>query len=214
MTGTMRAPRTRGVLSGTLLVLLGLWGGLLPFIGPYFGFGFAPDDTWVYDTDRLQLAIAPAVAVVLGGLIVLAVANRALAMLGAWLAALGGAWFVAGHTVAALWDVSGVGAPLGSGESQRIAEQLAGFTGLGVAIAFLAGLALGRFAVAGARETAPPAADPEHPSPGSTQPLVYGRYARENPPGQGPPPQGPPPQGPPPPRPGDQPVAGEPRYER
>ncbi|TDC65660.1 hypothetical protein E1200_17995 [Actinomadura sp. GC306] len=208
MTGTMRAPRTRGLLSGTLLVLLGLWGGLLPFVGPYFGFGFAPDETWVYDTDRLQLSVAPAAAVVLGGLIVLAGANRVLGMLGAWLAALGGAWFAVGHTVAALWDASGVGAPLGTGEGQRIAEQLAGFTGLGVVIAFLAGLALGRFAVAGAREAAAReaagAAESDRPGSGTTQPLVYGRYARENPPGPAPHQ----------PHHGDQPVAGEQRYDR
>jgi hypothetical protein len=207
MTGNMRAPRTRGLLSGTLLVLLGLWGGLLPFAGPYFGFGFAPDETWVYDTDRLQLSIAPAAAVVLGGLIVLAGANRVFAMFGAWLAALGGAWFAVGHTVAALWDTSGVGAPLGTGEGQRIAEQLAGFTGLGVVIAFLAGLALGRFAVVGAREAAREAVEPhesERSGSGTTQPLVYGRYARENPPGEAPYP----------PRHGDQPVAGEQRHDR
>ncbi|GAA0555274.1 hypothetical protein [Actinomadura livida] len=207
MTGTMRAPRTRGLLSGTLLVLLGLWGGLLPFAGPYFGFGFAPDETWVYDTDRLQLSIAPAAAVVLGGLIVLAGANRVFAMFGAWLAALGGAWFAVGHTVASLWDASGVGAPLGTGEGQRIAEQLAGFTGLGVVIAFLAGLALGRFAVVGAREAARESAEAqeaERPGSGTTQPLVYGRYARENPPGPASSPPGY----------GDQPVAGEHRYDR
>lgn len=207
MTGTMRAPRSRGGVSGTLLVLLGLWGGLLPFAGPYFDFGFAPDDTWVYDTDRLQLSIAPAAAVVLGGLIVLGGANRAFAMFGAWLAALGGAWFAVGTPVATLWDAGGVGAPLGSGEGQRLAEQLSGFTGLGVLIAFLAGVALGRFAVAGVRETPPPV---EHGQPGSstTQPLVYGRYARENPPGQGPP------QPPQPTPPGDQHVAGEQRYDQ
>ncbi|TDB91678.1 hypothetical protein E1264_00790 [Actinomadura sp. KC216] len=185
MTGTMRAPRSRGGLSGTLLVLLGLWGGLLPFVGPYAGFGFAPDDTWVYDTDRLQLVIAPAVAVALGGLIVLAAANRAFAMFGAWLAALGGAWFVVGTSVATLWDVSGIGAPLGSSEEQRLAEQLSGFTGLGVVAVFLAGLALGRFAVIGVREATPPDGTGSAGAT-TTQPLVYGRYARDNPPGPGP----------------------------
>ncbi|GAA4230946.1 hypothetical protein GCM10022254_26990 [Actinomadura meridiana] len=182
MTGTMRAPRSRGGLSGLLLVLLGLWGGLLPFVGPYFGFGFSPDDTWVYDTDRLQLVIAPAVAVVLGGLIVLAAANRAFAMLGGWLAALGGAWFVVGTTVAALWDVNGVGSPLGSDEGQRVAENLSGFLGLGVVIAFLAGLALGRFAVIGVRERRGAAAsdEPGQTGSGKTQPLVFGRYSQEN----------------------------------
>ncbi|MGH3241667.1 MAG: hypothetical protein ACRDNL_14940 [Spirillospora sp.] len=200
MTGTMRAPRSRGGLSGTLLVLLGLWGGLLPFAGPYFDFGFAPDDAWVYDTDRLQLVIAPAVAVVLGGLVVLAAANRAFAMLGAWVAALGGAWFVVGTSVATLWDVDGIGVPLGSGEGQRLAEQLSGFTGLGVVVAFLAGLALGRFAVIGVRESESP--DDGRAGATTTQPLVYGRYARENPPASTSAP------------PGDQRIAGEPRYDR
>ncbi|TDD33014.1 hypothetical protein E1287_20735 [Actinomadura sp. KC06] len=201
MTGTMRAPRSRGGLSGALLVLLGLWGGLLPFVGPYFGFGFAPDDTWVYDTDRLQLVIAPAVAVVLGGLIVLAAANRAFGVFGAWLAALGGAWFVVGTSVATLWDVQGIGAPLGSGETQRLAEQLSGFTGLGVAAVFLAALALGRFAVIGRRESAPPDGDGQAGAT-TTQPLVYGRYARENPPAPAPAP------------PGDRHIAGGTRYDR
>ncbi|WP_067476142.1 hypothetical protein [Actinomadura hibisca] len=153
MAGTMRVPRSRGVLSGTLLVLLGLWGGLVPFVGPYFDFGFSPDDTWVYDTARLQLSVAPGAAAVLGGLIVLFSAHRAFAMVGGWLAALGGAWFVVGGPVATLWDVRGVGAPLGAEEGRRIAEQLAGFGALGVVIVFLAALALGRFAVVGVKET-------------------------------------------------------------
>ncbi|MEU9839888.1 hypothetical protein AB0C69_11760 [Actinomadura sp. NPDC048032] len=201
MAGTMRVPRTRGVLSGILLILLGLWGALLPLVGPYFHFGFTPDDTWVYTADRLQLSIAPGAATVLGGLILLFSANRAVGMFGGWLAALAGAWFAVGPTLATLWNVPGVGAPLGASEGRRVAEQLAGFTGLGVVIVFLAALALGRFAVVGVRERR--LEEPEQP-PGSntTQPLVYGRYARENQPGQGQPPTG------------DQHVAGDTRWER
>ncbi|MQY02187.1 hypothetical protein [Actinomadura macrotermitis] len=152
MTGIKRVPRTRGVLSGTLLVLLGAWGGLLPFVGPYLDFGFQPDRTWVYNTDRLQLCVAPGAAAALGGLIVLFSANRMFAMLGGWLAALGGAWFAVGPQVAALWDASGVGAPLGTEQGRQVAEQLAGFTALGVLIVFFAALALGRFAVVGVKE--------------------------------------------------------------
>ncbi|QXJ25501.1 hypothetical protein AGRA3207_007003 [Actinomadura graeca] len=182
MTGTMRVPRSRGGVSGVLLVLLGLWGGLLPFAGPYLDFGFAPDDPWVYDTDRLQLSAAPGAATVLGGLIVLFSANRVLAMCGAWLAALGGAWFAVGGPVAALWDVPGVGSPLGTEEGRRVAEQLAGFTALGVVIVFLAALALGRFTVVGVRETAGGDDDDLPGESGSAPPPVYGRYARQNPP--------------------------------
>ncbi|KAB2342668.1 hypothetical protein [Actinomadura rudentiformis] len=192
MAGTMHVPRTRGVLSGVLLVLLGLWGGLLPFVGPYADFGFAPDDPWVYDTDRLQLSIAPAIAVGLGGLIVLISANRAFAMFGAWIAVLGGAWFAVGGLVATLWDVEGVGAPLGTSEGRQLAEQLAGFTGLGVVAVFLAALALGRFAVVGVKEArlnefgeekaeeAPPGQTDDTKK---TQPIVrssYGRYGRDS----------------------------------
>ncbi|WP_131732472.1 hypothetical protein [Actinomadura formosensis] len=200
MTGTMRVPRTRGALSGILLIPLGLWGGLLPFAGPYFGFGFAPDDTWVYTTARLQFSIVPAAAVVLGGLILLFSANRVSGMFGGWLATLGGAWFAVGPLLAPLWDAQGVGAPLGTGEGQRIAEQLAGLTGLGVVIVFLAASALGRFAVVGVRERAL-LDEPEPGGSNTTQPLVYGRHAPENQPGRQP-------------RQDDQHVAGEPRYDR
>ncbi|MFC6886643.1 MULTISPECIES: hypothetical protein [Actinomadura] len=225
MTGTMRVPRTRGVLSGVLLVLLGLWGGLLPFVGPYLDFGFAPDETWVYDTDRLQLSVAPAVAVGLGGLIVLLAANRAFAMAGAWLAVLGGGWFAVGPTVATLWDVDGVGAPLGTEEGHRVAEQLAGFTALGVVAVFLAAVALGRFAVVGVREAdaarAAAAEEAEGPAwtgrpggAGTTQPIAptQGRYGRDAQAGRhaGGPAPAVPRQAPPDPAPPDQRVAPEP----
>ncbi|TDC57850.1 hypothetical protein E1281_03460 [Actinomadura sp. KC345] len=138
------------MLSGLLLVLLALWGGLIPFIGPYFGFGFGPDETWVYSADRLVLSILPAIAVGIGGLILMTAANRPLAQFGGWLAVLGGLWFVVGTTLAALWNM-GVGAPLG-GEARQIAERLSFFEGLGAVMVLLAGLALGRFLVVGVRE--------------------------------------------------------------
>ncbi|HEY8482011.1 MAG TPA: hypothetical protein VIL71_19465 [Spirillospora sp.] len=150
MTGVMRAPRSRGMLSGLLLVLLALWGGLIPFIGPYFDFGFGSSDAWVYSADRLVLSILPAAAVGLGGLILLFAANRPVAQFGGWLAALGGLWFVVGTTLAGLFDM-GVGAPLG-GEARQVAERLSFFEGLGAIIVLLAALALGRFLVVGVRE--------------------------------------------------------------
>ena len=150
MTGTMRAPRSRGMLSGLLLVLLALWGGLIPFIGPYFDFGFGSSDAWVYSADRLVLSILPAIAVGIGGLILLFAANRPVAQFGGWLAVLGGLWFAVGTTLAALWNM-GVGAPLG-GETRQVAEQLSFYEGLGAIMVLLAGLALGRFLVIGVRE--------------------------------------------------------------
>ena len=179
MTPIARIPRTRGAFSGVLLVLLGAWGGLIAFIGPYFHYAYTPDKAWVYTTGRLWLEILPGAATVLGGLLVLGSARRHTAAFGAFLAALGGAWFVVGNLVSTLWN-SGTpqaGVPAGTGLTRLAAENLGFFTGLGVLIVFFAALALGRFAVVGVRETAMveraaadeaawPSTKPPHGTPG------------------------------------------------
>ncbi|GAA4228239.1 hypothetical protein GCM10022254_17870 [Actinomadura meridiana] len=148
--GMLRTPRSRGMLNGLLLMLLALWGGFIPFVGPYFNFGFGSGSAWVYNSDRLVLSILPAIAVLVGGLLLLASANRPVAVFGSWLAALGGLWFVVGTTIAPLWDTA-LGAPLG-GQTRQIAERLSFFQGLGAIIIMLAAVALGRFLVIGVRE--------------------------------------------------------------
>lgn len=154
MTGMLRVPRSRGALSGVLLILLGLWGGFVPFVGPYADFAYTPNEPWVLTTDRFWLQVVPALATGIGGLIVLLSANRPLAMFGAWLAALGGAWFVVGQPVSRLWTDTAAGAagtPVG-GQARQVAEQLTFFLGLGALIVFFAALALGRFSVIGVKE--------------------------------------------------------------
>jgi hypothetical protein len=155
MTGMMRVPRSRGAFCGLLLILLGAWGGLVPFIGPHFHYAYTPDTSWTYTTGRLLLEILPGAATALGGLIVLGSRNRPVAMFGAWLAALSGAWFAVGGILSTLWTAGGVsaaGTPVG-GAGARVAEQVGFFTGLGLVVAFLGALALGRFAVVGVKET-------------------------------------------------------------
>src|SRR5580693_3477854 len=102
MAGVTRIPRTRGSLCGLLLVLLGAWGGLVPFVGPYFKFAFTPDKAWAYNSGRLYLSIVPGAAAVLGGLLVLATRNRGVGVFGGLLAAAGGAWFIAGQQIVAI----------------------------------------------------------------------------------------------------------------
>ena len=46
MSGMLRIPRSRGALSGVLLVLLGAWGGVIAFVGPYFHYAYTPDSAW------------------------------------------------------------------------------------------------------------------------------------------------------------------------
>jgi hypothetical protein len=153
MTGMLRVPRSRGALSGVLLVLLGVWGGLIAFIGPYFHYAYTPDTAWTYTTGRLWLEILPAAGAIVGGLIVGGSASRPVAIFGAWLAALSGAWFVLGGALSTLWTAGGAaGHPVGATNLHRVVEQIGFFTGLGVVIVFLAALALGRFTVLGARE--------------------------------------------------------------
>jgi hypothetical protein len=154
MTASLRVRRTRGALSGVLLVLLGLWGALIPFIGPYFHYAYTPNQAWHYTSGRLWLELLPGAAVVLGGIIVLGSRHRLIAVLGAWLAAAGGAWFTVGGLVASHWtQLPSAGTPVG-GPARMVVEQIGFFTGLGVVIAFVAGLAMGRFTVVAARDLA------------------------------------------------------------
>jgi hypothetical protein len=169
MTGMLRVPRSRGALNGVLLVLLGIWGGLIAFVGPYFHYAYTPDTAWTYTTGRLWLEILPAAGAIVGGLIVGGTASRPVAIFGAWLAALSGAWFALGTVLSTLWTAGGavaVGHPAG-GTLSRAIEQIGFFTGLGVVIVFLAAVALGRFTVIGVREHKVPE---ELPAPDATRP--------------------------------------------
>ena len=153
MNGILRVPRTRGALSGLLLVLLGAWGALVPFVGPYFHYAYTPDTAWTYTSGRLWLEILPGAGTLLGGLIVLVSAYRPAAHFGAWLAALSGAWFALGGILGPTW--SGIrmnpGAPVG-GTTMRAVEQIGFFAGLGVVIVAVAAMALGRFSVISVRD--------------------------------------------------------------
>ena len=148
-------------LSGFLLLLLGIWGGLVPFVGPYFHYAYTPDRAWAYTSGRLWLEILPGVATVLGGLIVLVSTNRAVAAFGACLAALGGAWFVVGRTFSA-WPATHLpqaGAATGNAFMHTV-EEIGFFSGLGVVIVLIAAFVLGRFTIVGARDVARAATQP------------------------------------------------------
>jgi hypothetical protein len=140
--------RSRGAASGLLLVVLGLWGALIPFVGPYFRYAYTPDTTWTYSTARLWLEILPGAAVVLGGVLLIIATGRHVALFGAMLAAAAGAWFTLGPLLSPLWnnDVPLGGSPAGTTVYMRIMEQLGFFSALGVVIVFIAAMAIGRIA--------------------------------------------------------------------
>jgi hypothetical protein len=140
--------RSRGAFSGFLLILLGLWGALVPFVGPYFHYAYTPDKAWTYNTGRLWLELLPGAAVFLGGVLLMVARSRHTALFGALLAAAAGAWFTLGTVLSPLWNhhVPMGGSPAGSSVYMRIMEQLGFFTALGVVIVFVAAAALGRIA--------------------------------------------------------------------
>jgi hypothetical protein len=147
MAGMLQMRRTRGAASGFLLALLGIWGAIIPFIGPYFHYAFTPDASWTYTTARLWLEILPGAAVFVGGVLLIIATGRHIALFGALLAALAGGWFALGTVLSPLWSTGGVtlgGTPVASTTLMRIMEQVGFFTGLGAVVIFLAAAAIGR----------------------------------------------------------------------
>src|SRR5258708_7602456 len=67
MASVARIPRSRGGVSGVLLILLGAWGGLVPFVGPDFHYPYTPDKPWAYPPAPLRPPIFPGAAAVIGG---------------------------------------------------------------------------------------------------------------------------------------------------
>jgi hypothetical protein len=157
MAGMLQMRRSRGAASGFLLVLLGIWGAIIPFIGPYFHYAFTPDTDWTYTTARLWLEILPGAAVFLGGVLLMIATGRHIALFGATLAAAAGAWFALGTMLSPLWSTGAVtlgGTPVASTTLMRIMEQVGFFTGLGAVVILFAAMAIGRISAvpAGLRE--------------------------------------------------------------
>jgi hypothetical protein len=179
MAGMLQMRRSRGALSGFLLILLGLWGAFIPFIGPYFHYAYTPDKAWTYNTGRLWLELLPGAAVFVGGFLLMIARGRHIAMFGALLAAAAGAWFTLGPVLSPLWNnhVAMGGSPASTTVYMRIMEQLGFYTALGVVIVFVAGTALGRIAsvtsgIARVEEPAVPAETvPAETVPAETVPI-------------------------------------------
>jgi hypothetical protein len=143
--GFSRIRRTHGIFGGLLVALLGIWGGIIPFVGPYFSYAYTPDKAWTYTTGRLELEILPGAGALLAGLLIMAARSRQAALLGALLAIASGAWFALGNVFAPLWTVAGpAGGPASSGTVMRALEQVGFFTGLGIVIAVIAAAVAGR----------------------------------------------------------------------
>jgi hypothetical protein len=150
--GSLYMPRSRGAVSGLLLIILGVWGALIPFIGPYFHFAYTPDQTWAWSTARAWLEVLPGVTTAVGGFLLLASGNRATAMFGGWLAVIAGAWFIVGRTLASTLRLGDIGQPIAATDAKRAVLEICYFSGLGTLIVFLGGAVLARVSVRTARD--------------------------------------------------------------
>jgi hypothetical protein len=126
---------------GVLIVLLGAWAAVAPLGGPYFGFGFDTDETWVFSQAHWTLSLIPGIVAALAGLAI-ASASR----LGGWLAGLvasaAGLWLVVGPALYSLWSSGGF-APLPTVEWKEALLWIGCFYGVGGLIVWLAAFATG-----------------------------------------------------------------------
>ncbi len=123
-------------VAGVLIVLLGAFGLIIPFVGPLFDFGMGPEPAWVITTSRLIRHVIPGVAIILGGLMLLS-GGRASRGVGTALAFLGGAWLTVAPVV--LGPMSG-----GFPALMDILRPLTYHYGTGLLVTALAAFALGR----------------------------------------------------------------------
>ena len=166
MAGIMRIRRSHGVLGGTLIALLGIWGALVPFVGPYFHYAYTPDKAWTYDHGRLLLEVLPGAGAFVGGVLLIYAMSRHLALFGALLGILSGAWFALGNVFAPLWttNTAPAGVPASSTTFMRIMEQVGFFTGLGIVLVLISAAVAGRV-TAVPRLVTEPEVIPAQPTP-------------------------------------------------
>jgi hypothetical protein len=181
----VRTPRSRGGLSGLALILLGAWGGIAPYAGPSLGFGYTPNTAWSNTSGRLYLSAIPGAVALVAGLVVMVTRSRWFGGFCAFIAALAGAWFIAGAALVTLLPASQgasitTGTPLGTGPHIAVLTNLAFFTGVGVLIVFFAALALGRLSLAAHRDFSAYGGD----FAGPTDTGVYGAYQQGQEPAQ------------------------------
>jgi hypothetical protein len=146
-------PRRRGAVIGMCLVVLGIWGAIIPFVGPYFHYAFINLQKWHFTYGRLWLDIIPGAVTFFAGLLLVGAGTRPTALFAGWLAAAAGAWYVVGPQISRLWNhgIIQAGRPF-DGYTRQTVEQLGFFYALGAAILLLAGIAIGRASVVAARD--------------------------------------------------------------
>jgi hypothetical protein len=154
LTGSKSTASGRSKVTGTsLLLVLGLWGALVPFVGPTFGFSMGGAPAWTWTESSVTLHLVPGVAAVLGAVLLMR-GRLASQVSGAVLALLGGIWFVIAPSLRPLWagqPTSSTSGMVGMGGMEHSAlssalSALGYHYGTGVLVSIVAAYALGALA--------------------------------------------------------------------
>jgi len=169
--------RVRG--AGAVLLLLGLFGALVPFVGPSFGYGMGTVAAWTWTESHATLHLVPGIAAIIGALQILRGRARSTQLSGALLAAAGGAWFVIAPSLHPLWastNKRGMGGMSGMGESATSSalSALGYHYGTGVVIALVAAYAAGRLVASRDAVNDVPLAAAEADRPAGSEPVLVG----------------------------------------
>lgn len=130
-------------LAGGIVLVLAVWGALVPFVGPSFGYGMGSTQSWTWSESRLTLHLLPGIAAALGGMLLMR-GRRASQMAGALFAVAGGAWFVIAPSLHPLWAGESMsGMSMGGSAMSSALSALGYHYGTGALIAIVAAYALG-----------------------------------------------------------------------
>jgi hypothetical protein len=144
-----RLPATGTAVIGAMVILIGAWAGLVPFIGPVFAFSADGSTSWTWTVPHAVLwAVPGAVAVEMGLLLLLMVPRaaagraRATSVWAGVLLAASGAWLVCGLFV---WPVIGnqVEAFRPASPLRELAYRAGWELGPGLTLVLLGGCAIG-----------------------------------------------------------------------
>lgn len=149
--GTLRVPRSRGAVSGLLLLLLGAWCALIPFLGPVFHYGYGPS-AWTMTSGRFWYELLPGLVAAVAGLLLMGSGDRVSGSAAGWLGAAAGAWVLIGPALGPVFHMGHLGAPIDTGTWHPALDVVGLTSGLGAAMVLFGALAAGRFSVRGVRD--------------------------------------------------------------
>ncbi len=115
----------RAKAAGLIVLIAGVWGGLIPFVGPTFGYDMGNTAAWVVTESRVTLHLVPGIVAVIGGAMLLGRGTSQ--TLGATLGTAAGVWFVIVPSLHPLWAGQSMGGGMMGGSALSNALSALGY---------------------------------------------------------------------------------------